>query len=412
MPDSLPIDPHAILRDPAPIDEVAIRAHRLARVRAELVRRDLAGIVLWDPLNLRYATGSRNMQVWTMHAFCRYAFVPAEGPVVLFEPGSGSMHLNRHLETVDEIRPSLGFDYMLVGPRGEEMAARWVAEIGDLLRQAGGGRLALDRADLPLARALDAAGLDVVDGKPAMETARSVKSLEEIRAYKRSLEACEAAVAEMRAGVAPGMTEQQALGLLIKGMIDRGGEYPETRLLTSGPRTNPWFQETADRAMQAGDMLSFDTDLIGPYGFYTDISRSWVVGEGRPSDDQRRLYDLSRRQIAHNMALLRPGLAFLDYSDKSYQLPEPYIENRYADVAHGVGLAVEYPLIWYKEDAEWGAYDGLFEENMVVCLESYVGAAQETPGGGAEGVKLEQPVWITADGPVLLSDYPLEDDYA
>jgi len=256
-------------------------------------------------------------------------------------------------------------------------------------------------------RAFDAAQIAMEDGKPVMEHARAVKSLEEVRAFKRSLEACEGAVAEMRAAVRPEMTEQQALGHLLKGIIDRGGEYPETRLLTSGPRTNPWFQETADRVMEEGDLLSFDTDLIGPYGFYTDISRSWTVGEVMPSDEQRRLYDLSRQQIDHNMALLKPGLAFLEYSDNSFQLPEIFVENRYADVAHGCGLAVEYPLIWYKEDYEWGAYDGLFEENMIVCLESYVGAK-----GGLEGVKLEQPVWITADGPVLLSDYPLEDSYA
>lgn len=401
-------DAISLLKDPAPIDEVAIRAYRMARVRAELAARDLAGIVLWDPINLRYATGSRNMQVWTLHNFCRYAFIPAAGPVVFFDLGS-SAHLNDGLETIDEIRPALSMDYMIVGPRGEEMAARWAAEIADLARRAGGDRprIALDRADLAMIRALDRERVVSVDGKPAMEQARMIKSREEIRALKRSLEACEAAIGEMRAGIEPGMTEEQALGLLLKGMIDRGGEYPETRLLSTGPRTNPWFQETADRVMQAGDLLSFDTDLIGPYGFYTDISRSWTVGETRPSDEQRRLYDLSRQQIDCNTALLRPGLAFLDYSDKSFQLPEAYIANRYADVAHGCGLAVEYPLIWYKEDAEWGAYDGHFEEDMIVCLESYVGATD-----GREGVKLEQPVWITADGPVLLSDYPLEDDYA
>lgn len=403
----LPVtDPHALLADPAAIDEAAIRAYRLNRVRAALAARDLAGIVLWDPINIRYATGARNMQVWTMHALCRYALIPASGPVVLFELGS-SRHLNAGLETIDEIRPALSFDYMIVGPRGAEFANRWAREIADLLRQTGTGRLALDRADLPLVRALDAAGVECADGKGAMEHARSIKSREEIRAFKRSLEACEAAVGDMRASLEPGMTEQQALGHLLRGIVDRGGEYPETRLLTSGPRTNPWFQETTDRVMREGDLLSFDTDLIGPYGFYTDISRSWTVGETRPSDDQRRLYDLSRRQIEHNTALLRPGLAFLEYSDMAFQLPEPYLANRYADVAHGCGLAVEYPLIWYKEDADWGAYDGRFEEDMIVCLESYVGEA-----GGAEGVKLEQPVWITAGGPVLLSDYPLEDSYA
>lgn len=409
MPDHAQRTPRDILMDPTPIDQVAMRAHRLARVRAELAKRDLAGIVLWDPINIRYATGSRNMQVWTMHAFCRYAFIATEGPVVLFEPGSGSIPLNKHLETVDEIRMALSMDAVIVGHRGAEMADRFAAEIADLARSHGGtdARIAIDRADLSVVRACDAIGLPVEDGKPPMEHARAVKSLEEVRAYKRSLEACDAAVGEMRAALRPGMTEQEALGQLLKAMTDRGGEYPETRLMTSGPRTNPWFQETTDRVMEEGDLLAFDTDLIGPHGCYTDISRSFTIGETTPTDDQCRLYDLSRRQIDHNMALLRPGLAFLDYSDKSFQLPEAFIANRYADVAHGVGLAVEYPLIWYKEDAEWGAYDGIFEENMIVCLESYVGAT-----GGHEGVKLEQPVWITADGPIALSDYPLEDSWA
>jgi Xaa-Pro dipeptidase len=43
---------------------------------------------------------------------------------------------------------------------------------------------------------------------------------------------------------------------------------------------------------------------------------------------------------------------------------------------------------------------------MVVCIECYVGEY-----GGHEGVKLEQPVWLSADGPVVLSDYPFELDY-
>lgn len=75
------------------------------------------------------------------------------------------------------------------------------------------------------------------------------------------------------------MRESDALAIMIAASIEQGGEYPETRLLSSGPRTNPWFQETSDRIIQNGDMLAFDTDLIGPMGFYNDLSRSWVVGD-------------------------------------------------------------------------------------------------------------------------------------
>ena len=200
-----------------------------------------------------------------------------------------------------------------------------------------------------------------LDGKAIMERTRAVKSPEEVRAFVASLRTTEAAIGELKAALAPGMSEQAALAVLLAGSIRRGGEYPETRLLTSGPRTNPWFQETSDRIMAKGELLSFDTDMIGPMGFYTDLSRSFLVGDGRPSDAQRRLYDLARRQLAHNIGLLRAGTSFVELSEKSFQLPESCLPNRYADIAHGCGLGVEYPLIWYAEDAEWGAYDGRLE---------------------------------------------------
>ena len=70
-----------------------------------------------------------------------------------------------------------------------------------------------------------------------------------------------------------------------------------------------------------------------------------------------------------------------------------------------MGLADEYPAIYYPEDAKDSAYDGVFEENMTICIESYVGEA-----GGAEGVKLEEQVLITDTGAEVLSTYPLEHD--
>ncbi len=385
--------------------EASIRRYRLQRVRQKLIASDVAGIVLFDPINIRYATGSRNMQVWTMHNPCRYAFIAAEGPVILFELG-GAKHLARGLETVDDVRSAWAWDYMIVGERNEEMAGNWADEIAAVLREHGGGnrRLAIDRGDLLPMLALQRRAIDLVDGKPIMERARAIKSPDELIVLKASFQACADAIAVLRQEVRPGMTESDALGILIKEAIIRGGEYPETRLLTSGPRTNPWFQETADRRLEEGDLLSFDTDLIGRGGVYTDISRSWVVGARRPTAEQQRLYNLARAQLEHNIALLRPGMGFREMSEKSWPVPEAYLANRYADIAHGVGLGVEYPLIWYKEDAAYGMYDGVFEENMVVCVESYIGAV-----GGSEGVKLEQPVLITAHGPELICDCAFED---
>jgi Xaa-Pro dipeptidase len=385
--------------------QACIQAYRVEQIKRRLAEYDCPAIVLFDPVHIRYATGTRNMQVWTMHNICRYAVVFASGEIVLFEQPS-SAHLARAL--VDDVRPSLTTDFMAVGTRAPEMGQRWAASMVALLREKGIGekKLAIDRADLTMVLESQKASLTLVEGQPIIERARSIKSIEEVGALKRSLQTCEASVASMREQLEPGMSESDALGMLIKASIERGGEYPETRLLSSGPRTNPWFQETSDRIIENGDLLAFDTDLIGPMGFYNDISRSWVVGDRKPTDAQRRLYGLAYQQMQHNAALLKPGLGFLEYSDQAFQLPDACVPNRYADVAHGCGLGVEYPFIWYREDEEWGAYDGVFEENMVVCLECYAGELD-----GHEGVKLEQPIWLSENGPVLLSEYPLELDY-
>ena len=391
--------------EPSQLDH--IQHYRIQRIQQKLDQSDYGGVLLFDPINIRYATGSRNMQVWTMHNPCRYCLVCQNGHVVLFELPS-SMHLSEHLGRISETRPAFATDYMMVGERSEEMAQQLAGDLYGVLVEQGihKERIAVDRGDLPIIYACQKAGIQLGDGKRLMEHARAVKSDLEIAALAWSLRSAESSMWEMKLQLEPGMTEAQAMALLVKGSIDRGGEYPETRLLTSGPRTNPWFQETSHRVIENGDMLAFDTDLIGPLGFYNDISRSWIVGDKKPTDKQKQLYQLAHDQLEHNFQLLKPGIHFLEYSDQTYQLPEQCLSNRYADVAHGCGLGVEYPLIWYREDEKWGAYDGLFEENMVVCIESYVGEEN-----GEEGVKLEQPVWIRSDGPKLLSEFPLEEDF-
>ena len=203
----------------------------------------------------------------------------------------------------------------------------------------------------------------------------------------------------------PGMTEQELWAHLHAENIRRGGEWIETRLLSSGPRTNPWFQECSSRTIEDGDLVAFDTDLIGPYGYCADISRTWRCGVGRASNAQIDLYRRAREQIARNLELVRPGLGFREFSEKAFRLPERYRANRYSTVAHGVGLCDEYPAIYYPEDAAETGYDGVLEAGMTICLESYIGEA-----GGAQGVKLEEQVLVTAAGCEILSRYPFEDE--
>jgi len=95
---------------------------------------------------------------------------------------------------------------------------------------------------------------------------------------KASLEVCEKGVQLMRNELKAGITEDELWSLLHKTNIEHGGEWIECRMLTSGQRTNPWMQESSNKVIQQGDIVSFDTDMVGLYGYCADISRAFVEG--------------------------------------------------------------------------------------------------------------------------------------
>ncbi|MEL6289513.1 MAG: M24 family metallopeptidase [Pseudomonadota bacterium] len=101
--------------------------------------------------------------------------------------------------------------------------------------------------------------------------------------------------------------------------------------------------------------------------------------------------------------MIKPGLSFFEFAAKGYQLPEDYFSQRYGVVIHGVGLCDEYPAVAYPTSDSPGAYDGVFEEGMCICVETYIGRV-----GGQSGCKMERQGVITADGLELFDTFPMD----
>ncbi|MCP5075060.1 MAG: aminopeptidase P family protein [Rhodobacteraceae bacterium] len=381
----------------------AARAYRLDRLRAELQRRDCAAALLYDPINIRYAFDCSNMQVWTAHNPLRYALIFADGPGIMFE-FKGCEHLCAGLPGIDELRIATGWMFMAKGEHAEAARSRWADEIADLMREHGGGntRIACDKLDAPGVFDLQSRGLEYVEGTEITEIARSIKSPEEIELMRWTIRVCEAGMARIYEHSVPGVTERELWAHLHFENARSGGDWLETKLLTAGPRTNPWYQECSDREVQAGEMISFDTDMIGPYGYCADISRSWVCGYEPMSNSQRRLYGTALEQIEHNLALLEPGLSFAEFNARSWRIPAEHVDYRYSLAAHGVGMADEWPVVPLHVDWE-EAMSGVFEPGMVVCVESLIGEE------GSESIKLETQVLIGETGTERLDTFPFED---
>ena len=313
-------------------------------------------------------------------------------------------HLCRGLETIDEVRTAIGWMFMSVGDRVDEFVDSWADEIADLVRSHGGGsrRLAVDRMEPEGMLALQQRGFEIVEGGQVTERARSIKSAQEIELMRWTIRVCEAGMARIYEHSVPGVTEQELWAHLHFENARSGGEWLETRLLTCGPNTNPWYQECSSRPCRPGEMISFDTDMIGPYGYCADLSRSWTCGYTPMTGKQKEIYSAAVEQIDHNLALIRDGVSYVEFNEKSWKIPERYQPYRYSLAAHGVGMADEWPVILLHPDFA-NNHGGHFEAGMVVCVESLIAERD------SESVKLETQVLVTENGVERLDSFPWED---
>ena len=108
---------------------------------------------------------------------------------------------------------------------------------------------------------------------------------------KAAIEVAEIGVSKMREELNAGITEDELWSILHKTNIENGGEWIECRILSSGERTNPWMQESSNKIIQQGEVVSFDTDMVGPYGYCADISRTFVCGNIF-NDNQKKLQSM------------------------------------------------------------------------------------------------------------------------
>lgn len=388
----------------------AMREYRWRRLTRFIADRGYGALLMFDPLNIRYATDSTNMQLWNTHNLFRAVLLCADGYMVIWDYKS-SPFLSRFNPLVREQRSGADLFYFDRGDRVEVAAHAFAREVADLMAQHVGAnrRLAVDKIMLHGLRALEAQGLEVLDGEELTEKARAIKGPDEILAMRCAALACEHAVAEMedaaRSGVPLGdMTEDAIWAVLHAGNIKRGGEWIETRLLTSGVRTNPWFQECGPRIVQNNEIVAFDTDLIGCYGMCVDISRTWWIGDSNPRADMVEAMQLARAHLDHNMSMLKPGVAFRDLVINGHPLPQRYQKQKYGLMMHGVGLCDEWPLIAYPDQYVEGAFEYHLEAGMVLCVEALI-----SDEGGDFSIKLEEQVLITETGHENLTRYPFDE---
>lgn len=390
-----------------------MRVYRKQRLLQMMKELDIPTLLIYDPVSIRYVTDSRNVQVYALNHDCRYAFVGADGTLELFDWVAGHDAYHGDLDLIDAVHVARPVGYMSDGDDlAESSLTAWADEIAALVRRTSPDdlRVGVDRLSPFQAVALEARGIRVVNGQGVIYRARAVKGPEEIQAQRLAAKACHDGFERMFAATRPGATESEIWAHLHAANIEWEGEWINARYLLSGPKTNPWAQETGLRKIERGDIIGCDSDLIGPYGYAHDISRTWLA-DGRPTDRQRRLYAACFEHVHRNMELLRPGVSFLELTEKGFKYAPEFATQNFTTVFHGLGLENEWPIIKSADKmdvpgAYGGGYDGVVEAGMTLCIESYAGEV-----GGPDGVKLEEMVLITEDGVEPLGLTPYEESW-
>ena len=385
-------------------DLARMAAYRYGRLQAQIVQSDCAAALLFSPMNVRYATETIYAAITNMHSPTRAVFVPNNGKAVLYDSASPGFFW--YPDFIGEVRDSHLSPYFIAGDLYADRSARWAKEIVDLVKAHGGAckRIAVDIVEPELLLALHKEGLESVSAERMVERAGAVKNGDELLCIAASVTVAERGLKRIHENLVEGVSEQALWSHLAHENALHCGGWFEYAILSSGQRTNPWGKECTLEPIRSGELVTVDTGMVGPFGYTADISRTYHCGPAKPTSEQKRLYQSAVENLAANIELIRAGMSFRDYAEKSWKVPGEFWVRRYNSVAPGTGMGNEWPHIPFA--ADWGIADkreDVFEENMVMAVESCIGRED-----GVECVKLEEMVVVMNGKCQMLSTFPFE----
>jgi Xaa-Pro dipeptidase len=388
------------------VDFERLRQYRLGRVRKMLEEFDLGAVLLFETSNIRYATATQ-IGYWAFNKGERYALVTQEGRPRIWDFGSAAKAHRLQLPHMYDTTNSVGGNTGLQGAIGPEagLHSRAAAELRQVLEAEGlaGERLGVDMAETGVFLALQAEGLNVVDGQQAMMKAREIKSPDEIILLTQACAMVDGVYQDIFEALKPGIRESDVVGLAHARLFEMGSEFVEAINSIAGERCSPHPHVFSDRLIRPGDQAYFD--IIHVFnGYRTCYYRTFVVG--RATQAQRDAFKQSREWMDAAIDLVKPG-ASTDEIAKVWPKAEEFGFEDEMDAfglqfGHGVGVGLhERPII-----SRLNSIDAPIEiqEGMVFALETYAPAAD-----GRSAARIEEELVVTADGAKIITLFPCEE---
>jgi Xaa-Pro aminopeptidase len=384
------------------VDFDRLRRDRLARTKQHLADSELGALLCFDMANIRYITAT-HIGTWAMDKLIRFCLLPQGDEPIMWDFGSAARHHKLYNPWLGEERSRAGISTLRgsVEGRAEVVAEKIRAELEE--RGLLGEPLGVDVVELPVLRALEEAGITVVDGQALMQDARKLKTGDEIVLLNTACAMVDAAYEELFRAMRPGMRENDCVALVNRILYELGSEHVEGVNAISGERCSPHPHVFTDRMLRPGDPAYFDI-LHAFNGYRTCYYRTFAVGSASRAqvDAYKRCRDILDRAIS----MIRPGVTTAEVVSTFPAAEEfgfPDEEAAFAlQYGHGVGLSIwEKPIFSRLVSFD---YPETVEAGMVFALETFWPAVD-----GWSAARIEEQLVVTADGCEVITRFPAEE---
>ena len=382
-----------------------LHKYRLGRAKQALNNSQAGSLLCFDNNNIRYLT-STVIGEWSRDKIARYSLLPQGHDPVLWDFGSAA----KHHQIFSPWLPEENWKAGMVGLRGTVhpdagLMKRAAQEIKSMLEEKGLANepVGVDLVEPSMMFALQAEGLNIIDGQQILLEAREIKSQDELMLLNQAASMVDATYHQIYETMKPGVSEAQIVANANKLLYELGSDDVEAINAISGERCNPHPHNFTDRTFRPGDQAFFDI-LQSYMGYRTCYYRTFNIG--RASDVQNDAYKQCREWLDKAIELVKPGAS----TDKIASVWPKAEEFGFANemdafalqFGHGLGLAIhERPII-----SRLVSMDSPTEikEGMVFALETYCPAKD-----GYSAARIEEELIVTDKGCQVISLFPAEE---
>jgi Xaa-Pro dipeptidase len=359
-------------------DAPALRYGRRQRALAQMEAHELDVLVLGRVANMRYVSGVPVL--WN-------AGTRPFGPGCVVVRGTEEIYL---LSTWDEGVPEeIPHDH-LYGITWNPM--NLVAVLKGINASAEPRRVGTDAMSPLFAQLLPMAfpTAEVVDGGPAMQAAKRIKTPEEVDAVRAAITVAEAGLAAAVAELKPGVSERMLAAAFMDAVASRGVTTPASQAVAriTSPRTG------GEGHVQDGDLVAFNAGVVAG-GYTGEVGRTWPAGVRAGAAAVGGLFKRWDELWARLLDACQPGASGAALLEAYGTAGEPVPA---VPIARGLGLGFDEPLIVRGLPAT--AAKERLEPGLVMVV---TGAVTDDTAGTVLG---QEAVLIKPDGPEVLSSSP------